>query len=127
MMKNRNILLAGAVFMALAVSLGAFGAHTLKKILSPEMLTIYHTGVEYQFYHALGLLTIGVIGFQIKSKLVGWAGILLTAGIILFSGSLYVLALSGIKGLGAITPIGGISFVAGWIILAIGIVKHKRG
>ena len=126
-MKNRNILLAGAVFMALAVSLGAFGAHTLKKILSPEMLTIYHTGVEYQFYHALGLLIIGVIGFQIKSKLIGWAGILLTAGIILFSGSLYVLALSGIKGLGAITPIGGISFVAGWIILAIGIVKHKRG
>lgn len=126
-MKNRNILLAGSVFMALAVSLGAFGAHALKKILSPEMLTIYHTGVEYQFYHALGLLIIGVIGFQIKSKLIGWAGILLTAGIILFSGSLYVLALSGIKGLGAITPIGGISFVAGWIILAIGIVKHKRG
>ena len=126
-MKNRNILLAGAVFMALAVSLGAFGAHALKKILSPEMLTIYHTGVEYQFYHALGLLIVGVIGFQIKSKLIGWAGILLTAGIILFSGSLYVLALSGIKGLGAITPIGGISFVAGWIILAIGIVKHKRG
>lgn len=126
-MKNRNILLAGAVFMALAVLLGAFGAHALKKILSPEMLTIYHTGVEYQFYHALGLLIIGVIGFQIKSKLIGWAGILLTAGIILFSGSLYVLALSGIKGLGAITPIGGISFVAGWIILAIGIVKHKRG
>lgn len=127
MMKNRNILLAGAVFMALAVSFGAFGAHALKKILSPEMLTIYHTGVEYQFYHALGLLIIGVIGLQIKSKLIGWVGILLTAGIILFSGSLYVLALSGIKGLGAITPIGGISFVAGWIILAIGIVKHKRG
>lgn len=126
-MKNRNILLAGAVFMALAVLLGAFGAHALKKILSPEMLTIYHTGVEYQFYHALGLLIIGVIGFQIKSKLIGWAGILLTAGIILFSGSLYVLAFSGIKGLGAITPIGGISFVAGWIVLAIGIVKHKRG
>lgn len=126
-MKNRNILLAGAVFMALAVSLGAFGVHALKKILSPEMLTIYHTSVEYQFYHALGLLIIGVIGFQIKSKLIGWAGILLTAGIILFSGSLYVLALSGIKGLGAITPIGGISFVAGWIVLAIGIVKHKRG
>lgn len=126
-MKNRNILLAGAVFMALAVLLGAFGAHALKKILSPEMLTIYHTGVEYQFYHALGLLIIGVIGFQIKSKLIGWAGILLTAGIILFSGSLYLLAFSGIKGLGAITPIGGISFVAGWIILAIGIVKHKRG
>lgn len=125
-MKNRNILLAGAVFMALAVLLGAFGAHALKKILSPEMLTIYHTGVEYQFYHALGLLIIGVIGFQIKSKLIGWAGILLTAGIILFSGSLYVLALSGIKGLGAITPIGGISFVIGWVMLVVGIIQRKQ-
>lgn len=124
-MKNQNILLAGAIFMALAVSLGAFGAHALKKVLSPEMLIIYHTGVEYQFYHALGLLMIGVIGFQVKSKLIGWAGILLTIGIILFSGSLYVLALSGIKGLGAITPLGGVSFIAGWICLAVGLMKVK--
>lgn len=123
-MKNQNIILAGAIFMALAVSLGAFGAHALKKVLSPEMLTIYHTGVEYQFYHALGLLIVGLIGFQVKSRYIGWSGILLTTGIILFSGSLYALALMGIKGLGAITPLGGVSFIAGWILFALAIMKR---
>ena len=125
-MKNQNILIAGAIFMALAVALGAFGAHALKKVLTPEMLTIYHTGVEYQFYHALGLLIIGVIGFQVKSRYIGWAAILITIGIILFSGSLYVLALTGIKGLGAITPIGGVSFIAGWIFLAVAVVRNSK-
>jgi len=123
-MKNRNILLAGAIFMALGVLLGAFGAHALKKILSPEMLDVYKTGVEYQFYHALGLLAIGLIGFYIESKWLRWSGILLIIGIIIFSGSLYALSISGIKILGAITPIGGLSFVAGWICLAVGIVKQ---
>lgn len=124
-MKNQNIILAGAIFMALAVSLGAFGAHALKKVLSPEMLIIYHTGVEYQFYHALGLLLTGLIGFHIKSKLIGWAAVFLTVGIILFSGSLYLLTLSGIKALGAITPLGGVSFIAGWICLTLALVKTK--
>jgi len=122
-MKNRNILLAGAVFMALGVLLGAFGAHALKKILSPEMLVVYKTGVDYQFYHALSLLLIGLIGFRIESKWLRWSGIAMVAGIILFSGSLYALSISGIKILGAITPIGGLSFVAGWIFLVIGILK----
>lgn len=122
-MKTRNILLAGAVFMALGVLLGAFGAHALKKSLSPDMLAVYKTGVEYQFYHALGLLLIGVIGFRIESKWLRWSGIALVAGIILFSGSLYALSISGTKVLGAITPIGGLSFVAGWIFLVIGILK----
>lgn len=124
-MNNRNILLAGAIFMSLTVLVGAFGAHALKNSLSPEMLAVYKTGVEYQFYHALGLLLIGLIGFQIDSKWLRWSGILLIAGIILFSGSLYALSISGIKTLGAITPIGGLSFVAGWICLAAGITKHK--
>jgi len=123
-MTNRSILLAGAIFMAVGVMLGAFGAHALKKILSPEMLAVYKTGVEYQFYHALGLLLIGLIGFHINSKWLRWSGILLVAGIILFSGSLYVLSISGIKLLGAITPIGGLSFVAGWVCLAIAVWKH---
>ena len=123
-MKNRTILLAGAIFMALAVLLGAFGAHALKKVLAPDMLVIYKTGVEYQFYHALGLLLIGVIGFHIRSKYIQWAGLFISIGIIIFSGSLYVLTLSGIKALGAITPIGGLSFVAGWIFLAITIWKR---
>jgi uncharacterized membrane protein YgdD (TMEM256/DUF423 family) len=123
-MKNQTILLAGAIFMALAVLLGAFGAHALKKVLSPDMLVIYKTGVEYQFYHALGLLLIGLIGFHIESKYLRWSGLFISIGIIIFSGSLYVLTLSGIKALGAITPIGGLSFVAGWIFLAVALWKR---
>lgn len=107
--------------MALAVLLGAFGAHALKTSLSPEMMQVYKTGVEYQFYHALGLLLIGLIGFQVNSKYIKWSGILIGIGIILFSGSLYILSVSGIKWIGAITPIGGLSFVAGWIFLAVAI------
>lgn len=123
-MKNQTILISGAIFMALGVLLGAFGAHALKNILSPEMLAVYKTGVEYQFYHALGLLLIGLIGFQVKSKYLRWSGLFITIGIILFSGSLYTLALTGIKAIGAITPVGGLSFVAGWIFLAIAIIKR---
>ncbi|MDO9615022.1 MAG: DUF423 domain-containing protein [Bacteroidota bacterium] len=123
-MKNRTILLAGAVFMALGVLCGAFGAHALKASLSPEMLAVYKTGVEYQFYHALGLLLIGLIGFHFESKWLNWSGILLIFGIIIFSGSLYALSISGIKVLGAITPIGGLAFVAGWICLAVGVLKR---
>lgn len=125
-MKNQTILISGALFMALGVLLGAFGAHALKKVLAPEMLAIYKTGVDYQFYHALGLLLIGLIGFQIDSKWLRWSGKLIIIGIVIFSGSLYALSISGIKILGAITPIGGLSFVAGWICLAVGIVKQKQ-
>lgn len=123
-MKNRNILFAGAVFMALGVLLGAFGAHALKTQLSPEMLAVYKTGVEYQFYHALGLLLVGLIGFHIESKWLNWSGIFLIFGILIFSGSLYALSISGIKILGAITPIGGLAFVAGWICLVVGLLKR---
>lgn len=123
-MKNQTNLIAGAIFMTLAVLLGAFGAHALKKTLSADMLAIYQTAVQYQFYHALGLLAVGIIGLHYPSKWVRLSGIFLTAGIVIFSGSLYVLALSEIKTIGAITPIGGVSFVAGWILLAIGIWKR---
>ncbi len=124
-MKNPTILISGAVFMALGVLLGAFGAHALKKVLSPEMLAVYKTGVEYQFYHALGLLFIGLIGLHLKSKWLSWSALFMGICIILFSGSLYALSISGIKILGAITPIGGLSFVAGWICLAVGIVQQR--
>ena len=123
-MKNKQILFAGAAFMALGVLFGAFGAHALKTSLSPEMLAVYKTGVEYQFYHALGLLLIGLIGFQIESKWLRWSALFLGIGIILFSGSLYVLSLTGIKMIGAITPVGGLSFVAGWIFLAFAVWKR---
>ena len=120
-MDNRMILTAGAIFMALAIVLGAFGAHALKDSLSPEMMKIYQTGVEYQFNNALGLLIIGLIGFHIHSKYIKWSGMLISIGIILFSGSLYILSLSGIHWIGAITPIGGVSFIAGWICLVLAI------
>jgi uncharacterized membrane protein YgdD (TMEM256/DUF423 family) len=96
-MNNRNILLSGAIFMALAVLLGAFGAHALKNSLPAEMLAVYNTGVEYQFYHALGLLLIGLTGFHLDSKWLRGSGLLLIMGILLFSGSLCVLALTGKK------------------------------
>ena len=116
-------LIIGAVLMALAVMLGAFGAHALKAILTPQMLATYNTGVEYHFYHALGLLIIGLTGYHVQSKWLNRAGALLVAGIILFSGSLYLLTLTGIKEIGIITPIGGLSFIAGWICLAVALWK----
>ena len=123
-MNRRNILLLGAILLALAVLNGAFGVHALKTRLSPEMMAVYKTAVEYQFYHALGLLLVGLIGFHIESKWLNWSGNMLIAGIVLFSGSLYALSITGIEILGAITPIGGISFVAGWICLAVAIWKR---
>lgn len=119
----KKFLFVGAVSMALAVLFGAFGAHALKTRLSLEMMAVYKTAVEYQFYHALGLLFVGLIGFHIESKWLNWSGNLLIAGIVLFSGSLCVLSITEIKILGAITPIGGISFVVGWICLAVGLLK----
>ena len=96
--------------MFLAVGLGAFGAHALKERLSPEMLTIFETGVRYQVYHALALLLLAALRGPGKAA---WC---FTAGIVLFSGSLYILALTGVKKWGAVTPIGGVLFLAGWLI-----------
>ena len=120
----KKILITGALLMALAVLLGAFGAHALKNILAPSMLVTYHTGVEYHFYHALGLLIIGLAGYHVHNKWINWAAGLLVAGIVLFSGSLYFLTLTDIKGVGMITPIGGLAFVAGWICLAVAFWKR---
>ena len=120
-----KIILAGASFlMALAVSAGAFGAHALKSRLSAEMLATWKTAVDYHFYHALGLLFIGILALILPSVNFKWPAILIFLGIFLFSGSLYALALSGIKGLGAITPVGGLSFIAGWLILAFVLLKN---
>jgi len=109
--------LIAAVLLAIAVSVGAFGAHGLKPHLSSELMEVYKTGVEYHFYHALGLLLVGVFALHKPGVYLKWSGILLTTGIVLFSGSLYVMAISGIKWLGAVTPLGGVSFIAGWILL----------
>ena len=115
--------MTASVFLALAVAIGAFGAHGLKAHLSTEILATYKTGVEYHFYHALGLLLIGVLAIYMPNVQLKWSVVFLSAGIILFSGSLYVLAITGIKWLGAITPLGGLSFIAGWIFLFVAVWK----
>jgi uncharacterized membrane protein YgdD (TMEM256/DUF423 family) len=120
---SKTILMTGAGLMALAVIVGAFGAHALKSKLSVDMLQVYKTGVEYHFYHALGLILIGIISLHISSGLINWSAIFMTLGIVLFSGSLYVLAITGVKWLGAITPLGGVSFIVGWVLLLIAVWK----
>jgi uncharacterized membrane protein YgdD (TMEM256/DUF423 family) len=120
---SKTILMTASILMALAVAIGAFGAHGLKTLLSAEMLQTYKTGVEYHFYHSLGLLLIGVLSVSLQSNLLNWSAIFLFAGIVLFSGSLYILAMTGIKWLGAITPLGGLSFILGWVLLAIAVFK----
>ena len=122
-------IIAGAVNAAIAVAFGAFGAHALKEKLSEHYLAVWETAVQYQMFHAIGLLAVGIL---MSSSLFGastqltWAGYLLLAGIIIFSGSLYVLSLSGIGILGAITPIGGVAFIAGWIMLIIAAIKYTN-
>lgn len=114
----RVFVLLGAAFAFLAVTGGAFGSHSLKAILTPEMLTVFETGVRYQMYHALALLAVGWAAHQYPKASFHIAGWLFVAGILLFSGSLYILALSGVRWLGAITPLGGVLFLAGWAVFA---------
>jgi uncharacterized membrane protein YgdD (TMEM256/DUF423 family) len=112
----------GAIASLLSVAFGAFGAHGLKGLLSDSMMRNYETGVQYQMFHSLGLILIGmlILLWDKDSRSSAWlnrAGWLLLAGIVLFSGSLYTMALTGKTWLGAITPIGGVSFIAGWAVL----------
>lgn len=106
---------------ALAVIAGAFGAHTLNGRVTPNMLEVFKTGSQYQMYHSIGLIAIGLVYNIWDNKLIRIAGWLFLAGIILFSGSLYLLVLLNTSWLGAITPIGGTAFIVGWILLAIGV------
>lgn len=117
---HKLFLITGSIAMALAVALGAFGAHGLKEMLTDEMLDIFETGVRYHFYHAIGLLLISLVTQLMPgSSLLQWSGWLMVGGIIIFSGSLYILSISGIRWLGAITPIGGLCFIISWILLAL--------
>ena len=117
---TRHYLLAGAVSGFLAVGLSAFGAHALKGVLTGHMLDIYHTGAEYQMTHSLMLVLTAILTlYQPESKLLPWAARFFIVGIVLFSGSLYVLSLTEISWLGAITPIGGVSLMLGWLMLAV--------
>ncbi|MFT3754125.1 MAG: DUF423 domain-containing protein [Paludibacter sp.] len=119
----KKTLIIAAISGMLAVILGAFGAHGLTKIISPEMLEVYKTGVQYQFYHTFALLAVGILMHFNQSKVLKWSANLFMAGIVLFSGSLYTLSITGIKVLGAITPVGGVAFIAGWVLLAVHVRK----
>lgn len=115
---QRLFITTGAVLMAIAVALGAFGAHGLRDSLPPTMLTAWQTGVQYHVYHALGLLAVGALHARMAAGGARLGGLLMFAGIVLFSGSLYLMALTGLRGLGAVTPVGGVAFIAAWLILA---------
>jgi len=128
---HKGFLQTAAILGALAVALGAFGAHALKKMVPPETVTTFETGVRYQFYHVFALLAVAILFGSFPGKNLQYAGICFIIGIILFSGSLYILtALKaantvGLRGIGAVTPIGGVYFIVGWIFLFVGVLKGK--
>lgn len=119
----RLFLAAGAIFAFLAVAAGAFGAHALRARLAPDLLDVFETGARYQMYHALALLVVAWLGSQMPGALVTAAGWSFIVGIVVFSGSLYILALADLRWMGAITPIGGVAFLAGWACLALAAVR----
>jgi len=123
----RTFLALGALAMLLAVALGAFGAHALREQITPELLAVYRTGVEYHFYHALGLLAVGLASMRLpESRPLRASGWLMAAGIVVFSGSLYGLALTGVRALGAVTPFGGVAFLLAWALFALAILKASH-
>lgn len=118
-MTDRHMLMAGALALMVGVAAGAFGAHGLKRIISPDLLQVWNTAVLYHLIHALGLIALAALDARFGSTLLSWAGAVMLAGIFVFSGSLYVLALTGTKWLGAITPLGGFAFIVSWLMVAI--------
>lgn len=113
--------------MALAVGFGAFGAHIVRDLLSPDRFETYQTAVHYHFFHALGLLIIGGVAIHLpESGYLLWSGRFLIAGIVIFSGSLYLLTLTDTGWFGAVTPIGGLAFIIGWILLGLAIYRHPE-
>ena len=122
----RFFILLGGINAALAVTFGAFGAHGLKSRITTDMLEVFNTGVQYHLYHALGLLAIGLLLLHQPSSV--WlkrAGWIMLTGIVFFSGSLYLLAVTGIRWLGMVTPIGGTAFIASWILLFTAVLRKQ--
>jgi uncharacterized membrane protein YgdD (TMEM256/DUF423 family) len=121
----KTFIIVGAINAFLAVALGAFGAHGLKDKVEPYYLDIWKTGVTYQMFHALGIIAVAMLlGKSAASSLFTWSGWLMLIGIVLFSGSLYVLTLTKISPLGIITPFGGVAFLTAWILMIIGALKN---
>jgi uncharacterized membrane protein YgdD (TMEM256/DUF423 family) len=116
---GRTFWVLGCAFGFLGVAAGAFGAHALRARVPADLLAVFETGARYQMYHALALLAVAAVASRAPTTAASAAGWLFTAGIVLFSGSLYLLALTGTRWLGAVTPFGGLCFLAGWIALAL--------
>ncbi|GAA4836279.1 DUF423 domain-containing protein [Paenibacillus vulneris] len=124
---NTRFVVTGGICAFLSVALGAFGAHALKTKIPADMLAVYETGVQYQMMHSLGLIAIGLIAAMLpNNKHLARAGWSMLIGIVLFSGSLYVLAVTQIKPLGAITPFGGVAFLFGWLSLVLAALQYKK-
>ena len=117
-------IILGALNGFIAVALGAFGAHGLEGKIPDKYLETWQTAVQYQMFHAVGLLVLGLLAGKISSPLINWSGWLMLIGIILFSGSLFVLSITQIKVLGAITPLGGVSFLVAWVLMIIAAYKY---
>ncbi|HJR31477.1 MAG TPA: DUF423 domain-containing protein [Pseudomonas sp.] len=115
----RGFLMLAAFFGFTGVALGAFAAHGLKNRLGAEYLAIFHTGVTYQLVHTLALLGVALLATQIPGRLITWAGASFAIGILLFSGSLYLLTMTGVSKLGIVTPFGGLAFLVGWFCLGL--------
>jgi uncharacterized membrane protein YgdD (TMEM256/DUF423 family) len=128
---HKGYIKTAAVLGAISVILGAFAAHLLKEKISDYAVNIFETGVRYQFYHVFGLLAAGILYKEFPGRFIKWSGIFFIIGIILFSGSLYCLmyikggVMPGFNWVGAITPIGGLSFILGWILLFLGLFKKS--
>jgi uncharacterized membrane protein YgdD (TMEM256/DUF423 family) len=124
---SKRFFFLGSINMFLAVALGAFGAHALKASLSSGSMAVYQTGNQYHFYHGLGLFAVGLAsGFFPGSGFLRWSGAAILGGIVLFSGSLYVLSLTGQRWIGVITPFGGTAFMVGWLLLAVGVWRGRK-
>jgi len=128
---SKSFLVSGIILAGVAVALGAFGAHGLKKVVDEQSIEVFKTGVQYQFYHSLALILTGLLSFHFSSKEIKWAGNLFIGGIIFFSGSLYAITafkameLTVPKFIGPVTPVGGLLFIAGWICLLFAVIKKK--
>jgi uncharacterized membrane protein YgdD (TMEM256/DUF423 family) len=122
---DRLFVIIGALSGAISVGAGAFGAHALRSRLEPRLFEVFETGAQYQMYHALALIAAAWVASRWPSTAANASGWLFLAGSVLFSGSLYAMALTGVRALGAITPLGGVCFVAGWVSLALAVMKGR--
>ncbi len=126
-MSGKNSILVAFALLALAVVVGAFGAHALMPILKQhDTQATFQTGMSYWFYHALGLLGLGLLRLKYDHKLLGWAALSLLLGILFFSGSLSILSVTGVKKWGAVAPVGGLAFVLGWVLAMVGFWQTSR-